>query len=351
MSRYVLGSEKMFYDFVDSISKKDKIGIVTHTDLDGIASGIFLQKILESKDLKINFIEFLNYGPGALKKVVNRKFDVLFFTDWKTDDYPYYLNPLREKYKILVFDHHPYNQELKDKSDIIKTNPDYCSSHALLDLAKNKGFFDTQSLEWLACSAIIVDYTWDKNIANFEFIKGIYPEVKNDNSIWDSKPAEIGNKINGALIYYSPNYKKVYDLVLKGDIKKLEKADKIVKREIKDWIGKFERNAEYLPEKKLYFAYGNPKYNITSTIASILSDKNFRENTVIFASDLDDKKGFVKLSGRNQTGKVNLGNIFKKCAGELNDADGGGHSRAASAVIRKRDLYKFKERLLSEINS
>ena len=46
MSRYLLGSEQVFYDFVDSISEKDKIGIITHIDLDGIASCIFLQKII-----------------------------------------------------------------------------------------------------------------------------------------------------------------------------------------------------------------------------------------------------------------------------------------------------------------
>ena len=81
MSRYVLGSEQMFYDFVNSLSKKDKIGVITHIDLDGLASGIFMQKILESKGLKVQFIEFVNYNPGALKDVIkDKEYSVLIFT-------------------------------------------------------------------------------------------------------------------------------------------------------------------------------------------------------------------------------------------------------------------------------
>src|SRR4030043_1416412 len=143
-SRYVLGSEKMFYDFIDSLSRKDKIGIVTHTDLDGLASGIFLQKILESRDLKIDFIEFLNYEFKTLKKVINREYDVLFFTDWNVDSYPEELGDIRRRSRFLVMDHHPPNPELKDKSNIIKTESDYCSSHFLFDLAENKNYFDTK---------------------------------------------------------------------------------------------------------------------------------------------------------------------------------------------------------------
>ena len=45
--KYLLGSKKDFHDFINLISKEDKVGIVTHTDVDGVVSGIFLQKILK----------------------------------------------------------------------------------------------------------------------------------------------------------------------------------------------------------------------------------------------------------------------------------------------------------------
>lgn len=351
MSRYILGSERYFHDFISSLSKKDKIGIVTHTDLDGLASGAFLQKILESKNLKISSIHFLNYDIDSLKELSKKKFDALFFTDWKLDDYPEYLNGIRKKSKLLVFDHHPLNKDLLDNSGIVKTSYDYCSSHALFDIAVNGRYFNTKSLEWLASAAIIADYMWDKNPENFNFIKSVYPEVKEDSSIWDSEPGKIGKRINNALIYYSPNFKKVYEAVLQGNLDVLEKADRIIQKEVNKSIKHFEENAEYIPEKKLYFGIGNPKYNIISTVASILSDELFRENTVIFASEIKNKKGFVKISARDQTGKVNLGELLKACVKDIKYGDGGGHPRASSATFRKKDLKHFRKNLILYIDS
>jgi single-stranded DNA-specific DHH superfamily exonuclease len=151
------------------------------------------------------------------------------------------------------------------------------------------------------------------------------------------------------LIYYAPDYKKIYNLILDRKIEQFEAADKIINNEVRKWRKIFEGRAEYFPKARLYFGYGTPKYNITSTIASILSDETFREHTVIFASNLKNKNGFVKLSARDQTGKVDLGGIFKKCSTEFENADGGGHPRAASAIIMKKDLEKFKEKLLAEL--
>lgn len=346
-NKYLLGSEKDFNDFVVAISKKDKIKIITHTDLDGIASGVFLQKILESKGLKVNSITFLDYGADALKEFSKKNdYDFLFLTDWSADNFPEGLESLRKKGKVLVVDHHPSNESLEDKSGIIKTDSGYCSSHVLFDFGKN--YFDTKNLEWLVCSSIIADYVWDK-WDNFEFIQKIYPNVKKDSTIWESEPALNGKKISGALIYYAPNFKKVYDLVLKGNLNKLEKVSLIVGKEINEWVEKYKKDAEFFPEKKLHFYYGNPKYRIASTIASITSDKFFREDTIIFISNSLDQKGFVKVSARNQTGDVDLGKLLKKSIDGFENADAGGHVKASASTFPKKYLDKFKENLLREL--
>jgi len=305
---------------------------------------------LESMGLKVQFIEFVNYNPGALKDAVNgKKYNVLIFTDWNADNYPEELEEIRRKARFLVVDHHPSNEALKDKSGFIKTESNYCSAHTLFDLAKSRNYFETKDFEWLVCSAIILDYTWDKSPENFEFIKSIYPEVKQDASIWNSQPGEIGKVIANALIYYAPNLMEVYELVLNKDLSSLKKADKVIKKEIERWIEKFKKEAEYFEKQKLYFAYGNPKYNIVSVVASKLSDEDFRENTIIFVSDIKDKEGFVKLSSRNQTGKVDLNKLLRKCIEGLENANAGGHFKASAGVIMKKDLNKFKEKLLIEL--
>ncbi len=349
MSRYISGSEKDFYNFIESISDKDKIGLISHSDLDGIVSAVILNKILDSKGLNVRFLDFSKYSYDALKNILNKKLDVLFFTDYSVDNYTYDLNELRKKSKILIVDHHPLNSALEDFSGVIKTKYDYCTSNTLFDLAKNINGLNIKDLEPLVCAAIITDYVWDKDPLNFDFIKSIYPEVKKDTSIFDSEPGKIGRKIDMAMTYYDPDYKIVYNSILKGDLSKIENAANLVDKEINLWVEKFRKEREYYPEKKLHFYYGNPKYNIASSVSTISSGNEFKGDTVVFASDMLDKKGFVKFSARNQSGEVNLGEVLKKCSKDFENSDGGGHARASSATIMKKDLNKFKERFISEL--
>lgn len=342
MDKYILGLERIFHDFVNSISKEDQIGIVTHTDLDGIASAIFLQEILESKNLKIDFIEFLDYDSDTLENILTKDFDVLFFTDWNVDAYLEYLSKLREKGKVFVIDHHPINPLLKDTSNFIKTESGYCSARCVFELGEFSGKWD-----WLVCSAIILDYTWDK-LDNMNFIKIFYPNVTLEN-IWKFEPGRIGKLIAGALIYYYPNYKKVYDLVIKKDLKNMEKARDVIEKEKIKWIQKFKEEAEYFPEQKLHFYYARSKYRIGSKVSSILSKNKFLGDTLVFVSDIPDKKGFVKLSARNQKGKIDLNLVLKKCIKGFENAVAGGHSKASGGSFPKKYLNEFKRRLLEEL--
>ena len=344
--KYLHGSKKEFEDFVKSISKKDKINIITHIDLDGIASGVFLQKILESKNLKLNSINFLDYGASVLKDYAEKNnFDYLFISDWNADESPEGLNLLRKKGKVLIIDHHPINEKLEDKSGIIKTESKDCSAHCIFDFAKN--YFDTKNLEWLVCSAIIMDYCWTKD-ENFNFIKSVYPKTTKED-IWNSEPGKNGKKIANALIYYSPEFRKVYDLVLKKDFKKLEKADEIIQEEIVNWKDEFRKEAEYFPKKNLYFYYGNPKYRITSVITSEISQKEKPNDTLIFVSTTKDDENMLKLSARNQSGNVDLGKVLKKSVEGFEDSSAGGHAKASAANFPKKYLDEFKKRLLEEL--
>ncbi|VVB82587.1 DHHA1 domain protein [uncultured archaeon] len=346
--KYLLGSEKDFYDFVEKISKKDKIKIITHTDLDGITSGIFLKKILESKGLRIKSITFLDYGSDVLKNFSEKNgYDYLFMTDWSADNFPEGLDSLRKNGKVMVIDHHPINDSLQDKSNIIKTETFDCTSYCLFNLAKK--YIETKDLEGLVCSTMVFDFSFNKE-ENLNFIKSIYPEITKE-KIWESKPALMGKKISEALIYYTPNFKKVYNFVLKGKLKKLEKASRIVDKEVSKWIERYKNESEYFSDQKLHFYYGSPRYGITSAVVSQLSDREFKQDTVILASDIKEKKDFVKLSARNQTGKIDLGKLLKKCISKFENATAGGHVRASAANFPKRYLNDFKKNLLEELGN
>ena len=348
-NKFLSGSEEDFHKFISSISKNKKIGIVTHTDLDGIASAIFLQKILESRGLDISFIEFINYSNGILKKFFDKDFDVLFFTDCNVDMYLEDFEELRKKGDVFVIDHHPINENLEDLKNILKTPYWYCSSHCLFDLAKN--YFDTNPWKWLVCSSILADYTWDKSDENFELIKKVYPNVKKDLSIWNSEPGKIAKLINGALIYYTPDYKKVYDLILKKDWDSLEDANSIITKEINYWIEKSKKEAEYFEKQNLYFYFMNPEHNVVSTVVSILSDREFKKGTSIFVSELKDNSNMIKVSARDQIGGIDLGILLRKCVEGFENASAGGHAKASAGTFPKKYLEEFKKNLLRELKN
>jgi single-stranded DNA-specific DHH superfamily exonuclease len=348
MKKYLLGTSKDFYEFINSIDKnKDRVGIITHTDLDGLASGVFLHKILESKGIKPIFTKFLDYGSDALKGV-GEGVNILIFSDWNADNFLEDFENLRKDKKVLVIDHHPLNEHLKDKSNVIKTPSKYCSAHALFDLSKEGGYFDTKDAEWLVCGAIIFDYCFDDE-ENFNFLKSVYPTlIKED--IWNSQPALISKKIANALIYYKPNVDRVYDMILNKDFESLDNADKIISEEYSLWKDKFKNEAEYYPNSELYFYYANPKYGITSAVVSAVSQQEVPNKILVFVSDDPNREGFVKLSARNQTGEVKLGDILRKCVEGFEDASAGGHDKASAGSFPKEYLNEFKARIIEELS-
>ena len=58
---YLVGNKQIFIDYLNKLEKKDKIAVITHIDLDGIASAILINEILKQKKLKINSLSFINY--------------------------------------------------------------------------------------------------------------------------------------------------------------------------------------------------------------------------------------------------------------------------------------------------
>ncbi len=348
MEKYLLGKPKDFHDFIDSLTEKDKIGIVTHTDLDGLASGIFLHKILESKGLKVEFTKFLDCSSDALKNLLKLDYNKLIFTDWSVDNFEEELNNLRKKGDILIVDHHPLNKELKNKTGLIKTVSKYCSAHCLFDLAKEGKYFDTKDAEWLVCGAIIFDYCFLEE-ENFDFLKSIYPTITKED-IWDSIPALISKKIANSLIYYKPNLEKVYEMVLNKDFESLDKADEIISKEYSDWKDKYKKEAEYFPKSELYFYYANPKYWITSAVVSAISQQEVPNKTLVFASNAFDDDNLIKMSARNQTGDIKLGEVLRKCIEGFENSNAGGHDRAAAGSFPKKYLDEFKARLIKELS-
>jgi len=340
--KFLIGCEKDFFDFFDSIKPGDRVGILTHIDLDGIASAIFLEKILESKQIKLEFIDFLEYGAGMFQnssiKLNEKGITKLFILDLNADvaEADGFEN-LRKEFDVFFIDHHPISENLKDYKNILKSESSDCVTLVLNYLAKD--YFDVDFLYWLICPTIVAEWSFRKK-EYMDILEKDYPGITKE-TLYNFSCGKIARKINSALIYYKDNIKKVYDLIKEKDLKSFDEVDKIVQDEIDFCVEKFKKEAEFYPEKNLYFYYYTPKYNVMSTVVTILSDGN---GIFLFASDIDDDK--IKISARNNTTDDEVNLLIRKGILGLENSTGGGHKRAASGTILKKDLAKFKENLL-----
>jgi nanoRNase/pAp phosphatase (c-di-AMP/oligoRNAs hydrolase) len=339
---YLCGSKKEFLDYLSKIKEKDNIAVITHTDLDGIASAILIDEILKQKKLKINSLNFTDCKQGMFeqleKEFIKSKINKIFILDVNAETDSKGFEDLRKKFDVMLIDHHP--SDLIGKN-IIKTKSTDCATFAIYELAKED--FDLEKFIWLICATMISEYSY-KDHPNFEFLKKHYPELYIE-EISNSKPGEIAKKIASALIYFKEDRKKVFDLVLKNDLKSFDKYQLLIDKEIQSLIKKFKKEAEFFPEQKLYFYYAHPKYSITSITTTILASQE-PNKSFVFISDIEDEPGFVKISSRSQMGTENMNLLMKKGVAGLENATAGGHVAAAGGRFMKKDLKKFKENLL-----
>jgi nanoRNase/pAp phosphatase (c-di-AMP/oligoRNAs hydrolase) len=339
---YLIGSKEEFLEFVDSINESDKIGILTHNDLDGIASAVFVEKILESKGKKVEFLDFLaiknNMVGEILPKLKGLNLTKIFLTDLAVDNIDLEgFNELRKEIDCFLIDHHPASENL-EKVNVIKSDTPDCAALAVYSLGEE--ILDLKEWAWLVCAAIFSDFSYKKE-ENFEFLKKFYPEVTRENLSY-ATPGMIARKISSALIYYLNDIKKVYDLVLEKNLSELDEINEMVEEEINRCVEEFRANAEFFSEENLYFYNVNSKLKIVSVVTTLVSKQKPEFSFVFFQEDGD----YVKISARNQSSSRDMGELMKKGVAGLEDATGGGHAPASAARIRKEDLAKFKENIL-----
>ena len=340
---YLIGNKETFLTFLNKITKEDKIAILSHDDLDGIASCIFLEKILEKKGLKTEFTKFISIKPemlknksDELKKIGITKIFIADISCESIDKENFQI--LKKNIDTLLIDHHPISPELEDKTGIIKTESHNCATLLIFELGKE--LIDVKEWAWLICATMFAEYSYTTK-ENLDFMKTFYPELTEEN-IATSIPGMNARKISNALIYFDKDLKHVYEIILKKDMEELAHAFKIIEDELNKSTEDFSKNKTEFKDKKIYWYEMSPKFNIASIVATITS-KIIPEYSFLIAT----KDGeYTKISARNQSGNANMNLLMKKGIEGLEDANGGGHTKASAARIKTKDLEKFKENIL-----
>jgi single-stranded DNA-specific DHH superfamily exonuclease len=336
---FLAGSEKRFFDFISSFNDKDKIFLVSHTDLDGIASAKVINEVVNP-----DFIKFVGYdglNDSLVKEIVKSKAKKVIFSDLFMDEE--IINKLTPFCEVLIIDHHMIKKNLNSERVVFMNSEGYCGaylSYYLFSKAQN-----IEKLDWLVACASIADYCFTKNEKWMSEIFTKYGEkfttdfesLQKVKKFWDTQYA-----ISLGLIYFTKREKECFDLIKENfEIGKLKEFAAIVKKEIDEGVEKFEKEKREF--KNGYFWEFNPKFPVASIVANILSGK-YNHKTMIIAQERGE---IFKFSARNTSGKEDMNLLLSNLVKGFENSSGGGHFKASGGHVQLKDKEEFKKKLFA----
>jgi single-stranded DNA-specific DHH superfamily exonuclease len=343
---YLFGKRKNFEKFLEEINSEDKVGIITHTDTDGIVSGLLMEKLVESKGISVEGVWFLDLKVGMfdsfLEEAKKKKLTKIFITDMKEDVDVLGFNELKDNFDFFLIDHHPSSEKSIVEEKMLKTRSGLCASYVVYDLLS-----EDLKEKWrdLAEVAVIMDYSF-KDSECLGFLKEKNSNISEEN-VFDSLPGRLGRIIANSIIYFEENLKKVYDLLAEKNFEFLEKYSKEVDSEIKKFMKEYKEKSEYFPEKNIYFYFFEklPRFRVISVAMSFLSNED--KNASFISVEVLKNSDKVKVSARNQNKTRDMNNLLRFGVEGLEKATAGGHVAASGGTFLRKDFEKFKERILN----
>ena len=109
------GSEQRFFDFFKKLNEKDKIALISHSDLDGVASSKLASKIVNAKLMK--FIDYFDVNEELVNELKSNGINKIIFTDISFDKGEI-VKELEKFAEILIVDHHLFTLDLNSDKTV-----------------------------------------------------------------------------------------------------------------------------------------------------------------------------------------------------------------------------------------
>ncbi|MFH1586228.1 MAG: DHHA1 domain-containing protein [Candidatus Diapherotrites archaeon] len=342
-----------FRRFCAAISREDRIAVVFHGDADGLASGVIAAKtvqLLRGKKPEMIFSQGnseVELTEDSIKKMRKGKINKIILVDLAVDQNPATIRKAEKFAELLIIDHHKIYKNLNSERTIMikaqhvssREPSKYPAAKLTYDLFSNCG--NLSDLEWVTAVGIIGDFGlkhWRKFIVcagrRSKLSLKKMTELK---ELISAVEAVDGAKMNSLAQEFYKNI-ETPKRILSSKFKKYKKNyDTELKRLMKGFNA-----AEKYPEKQLVYYPFKSKYYIKSALVNKISQK-FPKKTIILVQDRGNTN--LHISARRQDFKVKVNELLENSLKGLNGT-GGGHIPAAGGRVSRRDLGKFKEKLL-----
>jgi single-stranded DNA-specific DHH superfamily exonuclease len=339
----------------DFLNVRGKKILFYHRDCDGVCSAALWLRFFD--DFEARPREGPVMDSGFVKWVADKDPELLVFLDLPVDQEWKKIRKLLDSMpdaKIIIIDHHIVEKDM-NSARVLHINPklkeDSYLPAAFLVYKIMEKFGEIKEgpagvcrlpscsqgdVKWIAAMGIVGDY-------GFEDCGDFLGSVKTKNLDRGAELISAAITLKGLkgadsvlkILLASDNYKEFIRT------KTLSAWKRLVDGEFRRVVKEFKDKAERHEDAGLVIYAIESRLNLTSVIATCLSEK-MPEKIVLIAKKSGD--GW-KLSARNQSGRVNLGGLFKRCVKGI--GSGGGHKKAAGAIVR--DFEKFKKRFIAEL--
>jgi single-stranded DNA-specific DHH superfamily exonuclease len=341
---FVYGNEKRFYDFISRLDDKGKIALVSHTDLDGIASARVVNEVVNADILK--FVNYDDLNLGLVKELRESKAKRIIFTDLMIRDSEF-VSGLEKFADVLVIDHHTPERDYNSDRTVFMNSQGNCGAYLSYHLFSKVQ--NLEKLDWLVACACLADFFY---FENKEFMRKTY-EKYGDKFVFDGDFVNMQGKfwdfqydLSLGIIYYFGKTEEFYKRLPRefGKLGELEKAVAEVRNDLENAKNKFDEEKEVIGD--IYFWEAKSRYGVKSLIINDLS-KKILDKTLVFAKHEGD---FYFVSARRQDGKRDMNQLMQDLTRGLENANGGGHFKAGGATIMFKDKEEFMRRLREVAN-
>jgi single-stranded DNA-specific DHH superfamily exonuclease len=329
-----------------------------HQDADGVCSAALLLKFFQG------FKYYAREGPRTEDRfidwAVTRQPDLMVFLDIPVDQEWGQIEEIRKRVpgaKIAVIDHHIPEKDVNG-SGVIHINPRFDCPNAYIPTAYmmyemlGEMGKDARPCMWMAAIGVIGDYALEDCSGFLKECGRAFPGLLDGKDVFATKLGKAAELVSSSITlkglrgagYSLQRLVKAKSFPEFFSDPELERWHKTVRGEIDRLVGAFPKSHRRFDEARLIDYEIDSPLNIVSVIASVLSEEN--PDMVVMVRKRSDSGWKVSL--RNQRLPLNVGELVKKAVDGV--GIGGGHERAAGALIREKDgIGEFTEKLVKNV--
>ncbi|MEK6899226.1 MAG: hypothetical protein AABW79_03975 [Nanoarchaeota archaeon] len=333
-----IGTNERFLEYVNGVSKEDNVALVSHIDLDGLASAFIANKFFKTEN--IYFVNYDELNLDLAEELREKGITKVVFTDLFLGHDNGLLEALESFAEVLVLDHHMVPSDKNSPRTVyLKCENGYCAAYFCYEMFSE--VMDLSSCDWIVACACISDFCYEKNSEWMIKTFDNYGQKFSSLTLRQSSFWSLQWTLSLALVYFKDNIKRVYDSIGNnfGEIGNIKPFAEKVQDELDILLKRFVSERRKIPGG-WYWEF-SPHFKVGGLVSSIVSGSE-QDKTYILVRN---EGMYCFVSARRQNMAQSMVDLLQSALKDLENASAGGHIPAAGGHFMKRDLEVVRKRL------